>query len=334
MLHKFILPLFILAALPGESVVLPNYYEDIDDTSSMRGSYDLTHDTVNGLRYAEVFGVNDTYDYVRYVAPYSRSVLLFIEATDNCVAYVDIYVSGVSMVTPVLSYSSELTSFGPEHTVFVYQGQAAYFVIRCSGNCWWEIELDTNPNVSPFTYVSYEKFYGYEMPYYGIPSIYYAYDSSCNVLVEGQNYTYADVMDEAIAIWESCGNIDFVYSETNAYFTCKIDSNVTDISVVHTRYALSDNYFTSDFRLTNNMIIYESVIYGDITAQGTAPTIWQAVLGHAVIAFGLALGVALNSTNSNWNSMMRMEFWWYDHLGDGDIGSLMALWGDANQTYA
>ena len=34
MLQKLLLPLFILAALPGESVVLPNYYEDYDDTTS------------------------------------------------------------------------------------------------------------------------------------------------------------------------------------------------------------------------------------------------------------------------------------------------------------
>lgn len=330
MLQKLLLPLFILAALPGESVVLPNYYEDYDDTTSMRGSHELTHDTVNGLHYAEVFGVNDTRDYLKYTAPYTRSVLLDIYATDGCIARVDVYVSGVDMVNPVLTYTSEVTTYGPEHTVFVYQGHAAYFVITCSGNCWWEAHLDTNPGTSPFTYVSYEKFYGYNMPYYGIPSIYYAYDPSCNVLVEGQNYTYSDVMDEAIAIWESIGNIDFVYSTTNAYFTCKIDSNVVDISVVHSRYALSNNYFTSDLRMTNDMSIYESVIDGEITRYGQPPTIWHAILGHAVVAFGLAAGVALNSTNSNWNNMMVGPFWWYDHLGDGDIGSLIALWGDAN----
>ena len=330
MLQKILLPLFILAALPGESVVLPNYYEDYDDTYNMRSSHELTHDTVNGLHYAEVFGVDDVRDYMVYVAPYTRSIMLHIEATDGCVAYVDVYVSGVDMVNPVLSYDSTLTDYGPEHTIFVYQGHAAYFVVTCSGNCWWEAYLYTNPHVSPWTYMGYEKFYGYDMPYYGIPSIYYAYDPSCDVLVQGQNFTYADVMDEAIAIWESCGNIDFVYSTNNAYFTCKIDSNVTDISVVHAHNYYTDNYYTSDLRLTNNMTIYSSVIAGQVTRYGEPPSIYQAILGHAVIAFGLALGLSLNSTNSNANSMMRMAFWWYDHLGDGDIGSLIALWGDAN----
>lgn len=333
MFLKFFLSLLMLAALPGGSISNPNGHDDLDDSTSFRSAYEFNHEDVNGMHYAEVFGVNDTYDYIKYYANYSRSVLLTIEAEDNCVAYVDVYVNTVSANTPVVSYRSDVLHYGPEHTVFVPQGSYVNFKVRCSGNCWWTATLHTNPHASPCTYVGYEKFYGYELPYYGTPEIYYAYDDSCDVLVPGQNYTYADVMDEAIEIWESCGNVDFVYAPGSAYFTCEIDSSIVDIEVIHSRYLTTNNWFTSSLKLTDNMQIYNSVIFGQVTFQGTQPTLRQAILGHAVIAFGLALGIGLNSTNSNSNSMMSMPFWWYDHLGDGDIGSLIALWGDANETY-
>ena len=73
MLLKFILSLFILAALPGGSgeVTNPDYYEDYEDTTSKWDAWELTHDGLRTLSCAEVYGVNDTYDYVTYTSPHS-----------------------------------------------------------------------------------------------------------------------------------------------------------------------------------------------------------------------------------------------------------------------
>ena len=336
MLLKFFLSLFILAALPGGSsgeIVRPNYYDDFQDSANRWDGHELTHDGFRTLSCAEVYGVNDTYDYVTYYAPYTRSVFLNVVPTDNCIAYVDAFVPSFSEITPYVSYRSDTVSFEPNQTVFVEQGSAVIYRIRCSGNCWWEAHLYTDPHFSPYTYVSYDKFYGYDMPYYGIPDIKFAYDDSVYELVPGQNYTWYDVMEEAIAIWESCGNIDFRETYGSPYFTCSVDSTVLDISVVHTRHLLSNNYYTSSLKLTTDMTIYNSVIHGQYNKNGSPATIKQAILGHAVIAFGLAAGVGLNGTSANTSSMMRIPFWWYDRLSDGDIGSLLALWGDANGQY-
>lgn len=336
MLLKIFLSLFILAALPGGNtgeIVTPNYYDDIQDSTSRWDAHELTHDGFRTLACAEVYGVHDTYDYITYTAPYTRSVLLFVDVTDHCVAYIDAFVPSISEITPYVSYRTDTVDYGPEHTVFVEQGHTVIFRIRCSGNCWWEAILYTNPNVSPYTYVSYDKFYGYDMPYYGTAIIKYRYDDSCYELVPGQNFTWYDVMEEAIAIWESCGNINFVESESSAHFTCSIDSTILDINVVHAHHVITNNYYTSSLKLTDNMLIYESVADGQLDRSGNPVSIRLAVLGHAVIAFGLAAGVGLNNTSANANSMMSLPFWWYHNLSDGDIGSLIALWGDANGRY-
>lgn len=335
MLLKIFLSLFILAALPGGSgtIVSPDYYDDIEDSTNRWNGHELTHDNFRSLSCAEVYGVNDTYDYVTYTAPYTRTVFLEVVPTDNCIAYIDAFVPSYSETVPFTSYRTDQGSFEQRHCVPVYQEETVIYRIRCSGNCWWEAKLFTSPNISPYTYVSYDKFYGYEMPYHGVPYIRFGYDDSCYELVPGQNFTWYDVFEDAVEIWESCGNINLVESYNDPYFYCSIDSSILDIHVVHARHYATNNYYTSDLRLTDNMIIYESVAYGQYDRAGNPVSIRQAVLGHAVIAFGLALGVGLNGTSANANSMMTMPFWWYDHLSDGDIGSLLALWGDANGLY-
>ena len=88
MLLKFFLSLFILAALPGNlsgDINRPNNYEDYDDSTSFYNCQQFTHETQNGLHVAEVFGVRDTYDYVSYTAPYTRSVFFYFDVYDNCI---------------------------------------------------------------------------------------------------------------------------------------------------------------------------------------------------------------------------------------------------------
>lgn len=335
MLLKIFLSLFILAALPGNGggeISNPNYYDELIDSTNRWDAHELTHEGYRTLSTAEVYGVHDTYDYVTYTAPYTRSVLLLVLATDNCVAFVDVFVPSFSEITPYVSYRSTDT-LGTEHTVMVEQDSTVIYRIRCSGNCWWEAHLYTDPHMSPYTYVSYDKFFGYDMPYHGGAEIKFKFDESCEELVPGENYTWQDIMLEAMAIWQSCGNIEFVETNTNYHFVCSIDSSILDINVVHAHHLLSGNYYTSALKMTDNMIIYQSVADGQWNKNGSPVTIRQAVLGHAVIAFGLALGVGLNNTSANANSMMTAPFWWYDRLSDGDIGSLLALWGDANGQY-
>lgn len=72
-------------------------YNDYSDTSSFQEAYVLSNDE---LEYAEVFGVNDTYDYIKYTATHSRRIIL--ETSTNTSATVHVLFSLLQRVLVML----------------------------------------------------------------------------------------------------------------------------------------------------------------------------------------------------------------------------------------
>lgn len=328
MFGKVLLAFVLLALVPGEEAVSPDYYVDMEDTSSFRNAHLFEHGVQYGMDYAEVYGINDNYDYLKYVAPYSRCVYLAVLCTDDCSATIDVFVTAYSQVTPYFSYSSSECA-AECNAAYVEKDTAVYYRIRCNGNCWWEAHLLTNPMLSGATYRSYEKFYGYDMPHSGPAFIYYDYGDEMNELVPGLNCTWADMIDSAIYLWEACGEVQFVFSHTQKYFTIELDPTITMVDVYHAHHILSNNYYTSDFIVSSNMDFYDQAKIGLYNWDGSPCSLWQSVLGNLVIGFGLALGLVINYTNLYRYNMMHAIDIPYDELGDGDIGSFIALWGDS-----
>lgn len=332
MLTNYLLTAAILAAsagvseTPTEIVPQSSYYPEIEDTSSFGNAYELSYDE---LEYAEVFGVNDTFDYVKYTATYTRNVYFSLYATDNKIATVYIYISSRGLTTPVQSYSSN-ESINISSPICVKQGETVYFKVKCTGNCWWTGTLDLDPHPSGFEYYGYEIFNGYTMPHTGPATIHYAYDSSCYQNVPEQDFTYASCLNEAIEIWESCGNIDFVYSESFSHFKVKIQ-DVSSIEVYHQKPLLSSSYYTTEFNIPNRLSYFDAINYGKTNWDGTDVTIRQAVLGVAIAGFGVVLGLSPRvDLNARYNMMYYPIQPYGGSLGDSDIASFIRLWGDAN----
>ena len=297
-------------------------YDDPNDTTSFVNCGTITE---RG-EYAEVYGERDVYDYISYTAAYSRTFYLCSEATDNAVMRIDVYRPSISVSDIAMTYDSATNSC-LANTLFVNKGETIYFRISCTSCCWWRVYLDVDENLSGTSYVEYTHFNGYSMPHSGPATIYYKKDSSCNQYVSGQNFTFSSMIDEAIDVWESVGLVQFVESETQALFTITISSETTGYSVSHRQKLLLPRHYCSAMSFTTNLDYYEYIIDG-WTFYGEDATIYQGVKGVMVKAFAIALGLQTRSTQSYYYNVTFAETKPYGRLGDGDLNSFYALWGD------
>ncbi len=332
MLANYLLTAALLAASAGvsdkSSEITPqsSYYPEIDDTSSFAKAYELTYDE---LEYSEVFGTNDSYDYVKYTAKYTRNIYFSLYATDDKIATAQVYISTIGFNKPVQTYkSNEVMNLASP--ICVNQGETVYFKVSCTGNCWWVGTLDLSPNPSGYEYCNYEVFNGYTMPHSGPATIFYAYDSSCYQTVTEQDFTYADCLNEAIKIWEACGNVRFMHEENLSHFKIKI-MDVPKIEVYHERKLFASSYYTTAFNIPNRLSYFDAVNFGKTNWDGTEVTIRQAVLGVAIAGFGVVLGLDPRGDLIAEYNMMYYPIQPYGgSLGDSDLASFMRLWGDAN----
>lgn len=330
MLKELLIPAILMSASPTEQVQ-PRYLIDYEDTTSFETAWELTHEDSYSLGYAEVFGIGDEYDYIKYTAPYTRCVLFMVSTPETLgIVSVEVFLPEKSTTIPYATYNSN-NMFEPKNTVPVAQGETVYCRIQCNGNIWWEVTLDTKPLMIGAAYQNYERFYGYDMPYtQGGVVIKYKYDDSCYATVPGQNYTYRDVFIDATEVWEGVGQIDFVESSNNPWFTVTME-DIDFLEVYTQRKIIGNTYYCCEIEFPSNYQHYYSMIYEGITWYQEPATIYQAILGEGVHAFGLALGLS-NWDDHDYSSYNHMSFSPkpFMGLGDGDIYSFIELWGDAN----
>lgn len=297
-------------------------YDDPNDTTSFVNCGTITE---RG-EYAEVYGERDVYDYISYTATYSRTFFLCSDVSDNAAMRIDVYKPSYSMTDILITYDNMTTSYQP-NMVFVHQGETVYFRISCTSCCWWRVYLDVDENVSGVCHVEYTHFNGYSMPHSGPATIYYKKDSSCNQYVSGQNFTFSSMIDEAIDVWESVGLVQFVESDTQALFTVTISSETTGYSVSHRQRLLLPRHYCSAMSFTTNLDYYEFVIEGKYINDLPA-TMYQGVKGVMVKAFGIALGLQTTNIEGYYYNVTYSVTKPYSRLGDGDLHSFYALWGD------
>lgn len=322
-----LLSLSVVSPLSTKQNVSPlSYvYQDVADTTSFSDADVLS---MNKLEGTQVFGDDDIYDYVKYTAAYTRHVFLDITCNNNKNATIEVYLNSKGLTSPVKTYhaNDEIHTYS---SVFVKQGDTIYYKIRATGNCLMTYTLIHNFNLTGIAYHNYERFHDYSMPHSGPANIYYSYDKSCNQTVPEQDYTFADVLDEAIEIWEGVGEVKFVKNSFLSTFKVVIssESNAT-LEVYHTNNSLTPNWFyVSHFFLPYNLGNYAPYYYGRTNADGTPVTVRQAVLSEAVCGWGFVLGIWLSDTVTNIVSDCNTP---YCELGSGDIAAYNCLWGDAN----
>ena len=249
-----------------------------------------------------------------------------MDLSDGAVGRIDVYRPSYSTTQIWVTYTSAMNS-SFERLVYVEQGETIYFKISCTSCCWWRVYLDVHLNLSGTSYFTYGHFNGYEMPHSGPATIYYKKDSSCYEFVESQNFTYSDVIDDAIAVWESVGNVSFVESSSQALFTITMSDTLTDYQVYHTRRPLTQKYYCSAINMPSIIEYFEGLIWG-WTINGEPPTIYDGVKGAFVRAFAIALGLMPTDNVAYAYNVTYNETKPFSRLGDGDLNSFYALWGD------
>ena len=186
----------------------PGYIPTAPDTTSFSDAHSLTGE---GYHYAEEYSYNDTYDYVKYTAPYTRSVYLSFNTTNNARATITVYRDAFSMTNHLRVYYSD-DPVSIYSTIYVGQGETLYFKISCSTACSWETRLYTDLHYCGICVFDEDNLHGYELPHDGLAYIPYKFDSSALAYVPNQNYTWKDVFLEAMDIWEACGNVVFYHN--------------------------------------------------------------------------------------------------------------------------
>lgn len=297
-------------------------YIDENDTTSFVNCGEISE----RQEYAEVYGDEDVYDYVSYTAEYTRNIFLNMELSDGAEGRIDIYRPSYSMTEIWVTFNNMMDS-SVERLTFVDQGETIYFRISCTSCCWWRVYLNADLNFSGTSYYAYSHFNGYSMPHSGPATIYYKKDESCNQYVTNQNFTFSSVIDDAIDVWESVGNVTFVESASNALFTITMNSSLTDYQVYHTRRPLTQKYYCSAINMPTDILFFEYIILG-WSFRGVPATIYDGVKGAFVRAFALALGLMATDNPSYYFNVTYNETKPYGQLGDGDLHSFYALWGD------
>lgn len=295
------------------------YYPDYTDTSSFSDAYVLSNDE---LEYAEVFGTDDTYDYIKYTATHSRKIILETSANNNATVNVDVFLAstGTSNVRATY-YSGQETQ--NDFLVYVQTGDTIYFRISCTANCWWTGKIHLN--LAPYGYAitTIGTMYNYSLPHSGPASIYYGIKDSCNVFVPGQKYRYSDVIREAAQIWNNVGDMHFVENMTLSAFD--IGTNYTDeLDVTMYGTVLTHNYFCEKMNISTNMAIYAEHV--DFYPNCT---IFDCMVSYMLKAFGVAMGLIIYEPNSYIENVMFSAILPFVQLGSADIAAYIALWGDA-----
>lgn len=300
-------------------------YDDFDDTTSFDNGHVFTdeNNVVGG-----VYGQYDVYDYIVYTPDYTRTIFIHLYVSDNKYGRVLIYNPSHTFSEPWIQYYSEASPSAPL-LYYAPQGEMVYIKIECSGNCYWQAILDTNPNPSGASAYSYAKFNGYEMPHSGPAVIYFKKDSSCYENVPQQDFTYSDVIDDAIAIWESVGLVTFEEHNTKKLFTITA-GNFSNLQVYHMQIPLTNWYKCSEMNVPTNYQFYSDINMESLNGYGVPFTIYDAVLGTFVKGFGIALGLMNCDLQGYYYNVMQYHTKPFSQLGDGDIQSFINLWGDAN----
>lgn len=331
MIIRLLLTIAMTAAL-GTSVQ-PNsgIYEDTEDTTSFNTAYDVAE---SDLIYAEVFGQNDSYDYIKYTATYTRSIFLMVNVSDNKFATVDMFIASKGLTTPYKTFNSD-DVVTPANMTYLKQGDTVYYRVRCTDECYWTGELLLNINPSGFSVYDYEHFNGYPLPHNDgtVATIPFKYDSSVYANAPGQYFTYYRVIQEAMEVWEACGKVDFVVDSENALFTVSVKQNIDEPQVYYGRVMLTNQYYCREINLPGDSLYYEEIIDGAYLGieNPVAATMWDGIMGVAVICIGLSLGISMYDTNGYAYNQMRNPVKPFSCLGDGDIGSFIEHWGDANE---
>ena len=301
-------------------------FEDLEDTTSFNNGHVFSEDNrVVG----EVYGRYDTYDYIVYTPAYTRTIFVYLEVNNNQYGRVSLYNPSYNFTEPWIQYLSETPMSAPL-LYYAPQGEMVFIKIECSGNCLWTATLDINPNPSGYSYFSYSKFNGYTMPHSGPAVIYYKKDSSCDQLVPEQDFTYSDVIDDAIAIWESVGLVTFEENNSKKLFTINA-GNYPSLQVYHMQIPLTNNYKCYEMNVPHSYQYYSDLIWECLNGIGEPFTIYDAVLGTFVKAFGISLGLMNCDAQSYYYNVMQYITKPFSCLGDGDIKSFIMLWGDANE---
>lgn len=298
-------------------------YIDENDTTSFANCGELSEDS---LEYAEVYGDVDVYDYVSYTAAYTRNIFLRMALSDGAAGRIDVYRPSYSM-TEIWYTFSHATISTEETLIFIDQGETLYFRISCTSCCWWRVYLALHDNPSGYSYYAYSHFNGYSMPHSGPATLYYKKDESCYQYVANQNFTYSSVIDDAIAVWESVGNVRFVESSSDPLFTINMNSSLTNYQVYHGRIPFTQRYYCSEINMPSNIEFFEDIIFG-WSFRGVPATIYDGVKGAFVRAFALSLGLMVTDNINYYFNVTYNETKPYGQLGDGDLHSFFALWGD------
>lgn len=331
MITRLLLAIVMTTALGTSIEPRSGIYEDYADTTSFATAYDISQ---TDLGYAEVFGQYDSYDYIKYTATYSRSIFFLMTVSDLKTATVEMFVASKGLTTPYRTFSSNDT-VTPANMTYLAQGDTVYYRIRCTGECYWTGDLLLNINPSGTAIYDYDHFNGYSMPHNDgtVANIYYYYDSSVYFNYPNQNFTYHVLFEQAMSIWEACGKVNFVFDREKALFTISVKDDIDEPQVYYDNKPLTNKYYCSEINIPGNTLYYEELIYGCYigTENPVAATLRDGVLGITVICMGLSLGVAMCNSNSYSYNQMRVPLKPFSVLGDGDIGSFIELWGDANE---
>ena len=308
---------------------LGNAYEDFTETTSFEDAEEMTF---KNWQIMQVYGIRDTYDYCKFTAKYSRCFFFVFFVSDNLKGTADVFIESQGLDKPIYTYhqgegATEMNVF------FLHQGDTVYFRIRCQANCRWEGSIYLTPNPSGMYVYDFKRMHGYSIPHQGPAKIYYSYSESAFQEVydkiTGETFVYKDLIEEAVALWESCGNVDFVFDDLRSNFRVEF-VDIPDVQVDYKYYKISENVIVTGCNISNNLDLYQAMsdIYFD--SDGNPASYRANVLGLTIAAFGYVLGLVERTEADATYNMMAYPFQPFGGtLGDSDIFSFIMMWGDA-----